>query len=166
MLVSLFNGEIMFMRISTWYKWKDWNTFPNIAYPGIYFVAYSKDSLAGRTFNMTSKVAYVGMAHRQTLKQRLQQFDDTISGKKCRHGGADRMRYEHQDYRKLQKSLYVAMLHKTYRPKNIDAATLLSMGEVLQLEYFFFAEFFKLYGCLPKFNESSSKKFSKAIETF
>ncbi len=67
------------------------------------------------------------------LKGRLKQFDNTIVGQ-TGHGGADRFRYEYQNYAELTEKLYVSVVPficdvKTNNPKDLKV-----MGEVSKFE--------------------------------
>lgn len=94
------------------------------------------------------------------LKSRLKQFDNTIIGKSG-HGGADRVRYEFEDYNKLINKLYVSVQAIECDVTLITPENLKRMSEVTKLEYDCFAKHVELFGKLPKFNDKkSSPKYS------
>jgi hypothetical protein len=95
------------------------------------------------------------------LAARLYQFDLTISGRRLAHGGADRFRYEHGNYEKLARTLFVAV-HCVARTAHLNlAGTLRAMGEVARLEYVCLARYADSFGVLPRFNDKvRSPKFS------
>jgi len=86
------------------------------------------------------------------LKGRLKQFDNTIIGKKG-HGGADRVRYKHKDYKKLIKCLYVAVASFNADVTSNQPKDLKTMGDVAKFEYQCFAHFVETFGQLPEFND-------------
>ncbi len=85
------------------------------------------------------------------LKGRLKAFDNTIMGKRG-HGGADRVRYEYQNYSKLVKNLYVSVAPFKADVKSNQPKDLMKMGDVAKFEYQCFAHFVGIHGRLPKFN--------------
>lgn len=94
---------------SKWTKWKDRNTLNGIQFPGVYCIAVSETDLSGQNFEWIDKIVYFGMTNSKTgLKGRLQQFDNTISGK-TGHGGADRMRLKYENYDDISEKLYVSV---------------------------------------------------------
>lgn len=96
------------------------------------------------------------------LQSRLNQFDDTISGRRTNHGGADRFRYVHRNYRVLTQSLYVA-IHPVRCDTSIVTPRLLRcLGRVARLEYEYQAQYLARYKRLPQFNDKKiSPKYSK-----
>ena len=80
-------------RFSVWKRWADRRELRNLRYPGVYVLCLSPKSLQGKRFTWLRGIVYVGMTDsRPGLVARLQQFDDTVSGKRTNHGGADRVR--------------------------------------------------------------------------
>lgn len=146
---------------SPWTKWKNRDTINSLKYPGIYALSYSSVDISEKPFSFTEDVKYIGMTNSQTLKLRLKQFNETVEGLRNTHGGADRMRFAYQDYKKLLAKLYVSVLPIEYSPKEITPDNLITMGEVAKLEFVYFAEFLKLFGDLPMFNRKTSLKYSK-----
>jgi site-specific DNA-methyltransferase (adenine-specific) len=67
-------------------------------------------NISGKPFSWCEEIIYIGMTNAPYgLKGRLRHFDATISGKATNHGGADRVRYAHQNYELLSPQLYVAV---------------------------------------------------------
>ena len=107
------------------------------------------------------EIKYIGMTNaRKGLKSRLNQFDNTIKGKRG-HGGADRFRYKHEDYNKLSQNLYVAVQSFKCDVKSNQPSDLIIMGEVAKHEYVCFSEYVKLFKKLPEFNDKeNTRKYS------
>jgi hypothetical protein len=152
----------MYERLfSHWISWESRNCYVGDE-PGVYVIAKSKRNIAGKPFSWRKEIVYVGMTNAPYgLKGRLAHFDATISGKANNHGGADRVRYAHQEYKLLSPQLYVAVaLFKcdvlSKKPKD-----LITMGKVADFEYRCFAEFTKQFDRMPEFNDKRSKKFSR-----
>jgi len=94
------------------------------------------------------------------LKGRLKQLDNTIKGKSG-HGGADRVRFEHQDYQQLASNLFVAVASFECDVKSNTPQDLRIMGEVAKFEYGCFVHFTELFKQLPEFNDQKrSPKYS------
>lgn len=99
----------MEIKFSNWKKWNDRNSLDGLEFPGVYFLVISDLNLSDKQFYWIEEIKYIGMTNaRNGLKGRLNQFDNTIKGKRG-HGGADRFRYKHEDYDKLSQNLYVAL---------------------------------------------------------
>ena len=140
------------MKFTKWISWNERNNLPDIEYPGVYAIAILKREISNEKYSIIKEISYYGMTNSiGGLKNRLKQFDNTIKGKDG-HGGAKRVRYKFEDYKKLIKHLYVAV-----RPFKCDVNSntvkdLLIMGEVEEYEYICFAEYVKKFGMLPEFN--------------
>ena len=147
---------------STWHRWSDRNSYSGVDYPGIYVVAISSRNLSGNEFSYLKEIVYVGMTNAVSgLKGRLAQFDNTIAMRHCQHGGADRVLYKHQSYKKLVKSLYVSMRHWKCNPASLTPRDLRAMGKVAAAEYELFARCIENLENLPEFNrKKESKKYS------
>jgi len=153
------------MNFSNWTHWQDRNKLDNLKYPGIYILSYTQNNISGGSFNWIKDIIYIGMTNSKGgLKSRLQQFENTIAGKKG-HGGAERVMYKHSNYNTLISDLYVSV-----RPFECDITSnnvkdLLVMGKVAEFEYICFAEYVKRFKCLPEFNDKkrSPKKISKIV---
>jgi len=132
--------------------------------PGVYVVAVVDSSLAGQEFSWIPEIMYVGMTNAKAgLKGRLKQFDNTIVGKSG-HGGADRVRYEYQDYPSLIDRLYVAAVAFECDVKANSPTDLRVMGKVASFEYECLAQYVERFGQLPKFNDKrASPKYSLTI---
>ncbi len=148
-------------KFSKWYKWKSRDNAENIKFPGIYIIAISENNIEGHEFNWLPNIKYVGMTNSVAgLKGRLKQFDNTIIGK-TGHGGADRFRYEYQNYNELIDKLYVSVIPFICDVKSNSPKDLRIMGEVAKFEYDCFAKYVELYNKLPKFNDKkATKKYS------
>jgi hypothetical protein len=109
------------------------------------------------------EIIYVGMTNGVSgLAGRLKQFDATIKAGPPRHGGADRMKRRHPDYRKLTPSLYLALAPFDCNPRTNRHRDLQMMGEVAKFDYSCLAEYEKAHGCLPEFNDKkASPKYSR-----
>src|ERR1039458_5042443 len=95
---------------TTWVRWPDREQLASLDVPGVYVLARSDSKLAGQAFSWCEDVIYVGMTNSKAgLRGRLQQFDDTIAGKRLRHGGADRVRFRHRHHPKLIAKMYVSV---------------------------------------------------------
>ncbi|MDG2343391.1 MAG: hypothetical protein P8L23_02320 [Flavobacteriales bacterium] len=91
-------------KFSTWKKWNERNNFSGKSFPGIYCIAISRTNLCEEKFSWIPEIKYIGMTNSiKGLKGRLDQFDLTIIGKSPSHGGADRFRFEYEDYENLTK---------------------------------------------------------------
>lgn len=146
--------EIIF---SNWKKWNERETLESLNYPGIYCIAISNKNISNTHFNWIIDIKYIGMTNsRAGLKSRLKQFDNTISGKHLQHGGADRFRYKHEDYSKLTDQLYVTVQPFKCDVKSNKPADLKIMGEVVKHEYDCFAEYVRVFGELPDFNNKQN----------
>jgi len=148
-------------KFSNWFKWENRNKAENIKFPGIYILAVSTKNLEGEKFDWLSEVEYVGMTNSVAgLKGRLKQFDNTIIGK-TGHGGADRFRYEYQNYPELVEKLYVSVIPFICDVKSNNPKDLRVMGEVSKFEYDCFAQHVEVHKKLPKFNDKkNSPKYS------
>lgn len=148
-------------NFSNWYKWENRDTAKDIKSPGIYIISVTENDIEGQEFEWLPEIEYVGMTNSVAgLKGRLKQFDNTISGK-TGHGGADRFRYEYQNYRELIKKLYVSVIPFNCDVKSNSPEDLRIMGEVAKFEYDCFAKYVELYEKLPKFNDKKgTKKYS------
>lgn len=148
-------------KFSAWKKWENRDDLTKIDLPGVYIISHSEENIENRKFGLRRDIIYIGMTNAANgLKGRLKQFDNTIAGKRG-HGGADRVRYKHKEYKKLIKHLYVAVAPfnadvTSNRPKDLQ-----TMGDVAKFEYQCFAYFVKEYGQLPEFNDKKrSPKYS------
>lgn len=78
------------------------------------------------------------------------------------HGGADRVRFKHQDYNQFSTSAYVSVCHVVCDVTSNKPEDLKLMGKVAELEYLAFATYVEKFGKLPEFNnKKDTKKFSK-----
>jgi hypothetical protein len=115
-------------------------------------------------FSWLPDIKYIGMTNSISgLKGRLKQFDNTIIGKSG-HGGADRVRFKHQNYNELVNKLFVSISFFECNVKSNQSNDLRVMGEVAKFEYDCFARFVELFGVLPEFNDKKlSPKYSRTV---
>jgi hypothetical protein len=153
---------------SPWFRWNERGQYPGIKFPGIYVVAISKDDISETEFSIRKEIIYVGMSNAvKGLEGRLKNFDNTIQYlvKPSQHGGADRVRYKHQNYKSLVKKLYVSLRHFPCYPANETATDLRTMGKVANAEYQCMAQCVEELGALPEFNrKKESAKYSRSYE--
>ncbi len=148
-------------RFSPWKNWLARESLIDIRFPGVYALAISTDDLSDRQFTWQPQIVYFGMTNSISgLKGRLKQFDNTINGK-TGHGGADRFRHDFSQAKELHSRLYVAVLPYECDIRSNTPADLITMGSVAKAEYECFAQFSKLFGRLPKYNDKkNAPKFS------
>jgi hypothetical protein len=140
-------------RFSRWTHWKDRNALEGLEFPGVYALAISKRDLSGKRFSWIGQIVYVGMSNAVSgLKGRLNQFDNTIIGK-TGHGGALRFLHDYPDHKKLVPKLYVAAAPFKCKVTSFTSADLLTMGDVVKAEYECWAQFVRVFGSLPKYND-------------
>jgi hypothetical protein len=151
-------------KFSHWQSWPKRDELKGVEYPGVYALARSEHMIAGTSFSWRKEVIYIGMTNAASgLKGRLKQFDNTISGK-TGHGGADRVRYKHQNYNALVKRLYVAIALFKCDVTSNTPHDLRKMGSVAKFEYLCFAHFVERFGKLPEFNnKKESPKYSRTV---
>jgi hypothetical protein len=156
------------MHESQFTKWSPWHVrgqLNGIKYPGIYVIAIA-DSMFNpiEDFCWVNQVVYIGMTNSVGgLRGRLQQFDNTIIGKSG-HGGADRVRFKHQNYQLLTEKLFVSVASFECNVKSNQPTDLLVMGNVAKFEYECFAEFVRIHGALPEFNDKKgAPKYSLTV---
>jgi hypothetical protein len=154
-------------RFSTWLPWSQRKEFLRSGCPGVYAVARSSKDLTDKAFKLRAEIIYFGMTNAISgLQGRLQQFDNTISGKRLAHGGADRVRHGYASYARLAPQLYVSIARFACDPTSGLPADLRKMGSVARFEYLCFAEFVERFGRLPRFNDkTNAPKYSKRVAT-
>ncbi len=139
-------------RFCNWQRWADRGELENLGNPGVCAIAICMANLAGTKFSWRPDIVYIGMTNAEAgLRGRLQQFDNTIIGK-TGHGGADRVRYKHRDYKRLCKRLYVAVASFACNVTSNTPRDLRVMGRVARFEYECFAYFATAFSRLPEFN--------------
>lgn len=152
-------------KFTKWEKWeKKWeyrDDSPEIKCPGVYCIAISETDLSGQGFNLREEIVYFGMTNHQSLKDRLNQFDLTISQKRMAHGGADRCLYANRDYQKLSSNLYYSVYPfesevDIYNPKYIR-----TMGDIAKCESYCIADYTEKFNERPKFNDPKSPKYTQ-----
>jgi hypothetical protein len=151
-------------RFCDWQRWGSRNEVDGLAFPGVYAIAICSDDIAGSRFSWRPEIVYIGMTNAAAgLKGRLQQFDNTIAGKRG-HGGADRVRYKHRGYKALCKRLYVAVAPFACDVTSNTPRDLRVMGRVARFEYECFAHFSTVFRRLPEFNDKQkAPKYSLTV---
>ncbi len=149
-----------------WVRWSARQDLKGLAFPGVYVLGHLARSLEGRSFSWLEETVYVGMTNSKGgLRARLQQFDDTIAGKRVSHGGADRVRYRHRRYSRFLATFYVSACAIPCDVKTSRLTDLLKMGEVAKLEHECFAAYARRFGRLPQFNDRArARKLSKSVD--
>jgi hypothetical protein len=140
---------------SPWFRWSDRTQYLGINLPGVYVIAISDRDISGESFSFRKEIVYVGMSNSVNgLKQRLKQFDLTIQfpDKPSQHGGADRFRYKHRNYRSLARKLFVSLRHFPCSPAEETPKNLRAMGKVVKAEYDCMALCIEKLRFLPEFN--------------
>ncbi|MDH5586532.1 MAG: hypothetical protein OEZ05_07865 [Nitrospirota bacterium] len=151
-------------RFTDWLSWRDRNNVVGIRYPGIYVCAITSSDISDTKFSWLTKIVYIGMTNAISgLKGRLKQFDNTILGK-TGHGGADRVRFKHQNYEDLCRKLFVSVVPFECNVKSNHPGDLRIMGTVAKFEYNCFAHYVEVFGSLPEFNnKATSPKYSLTL---
>ena len=151
-------------NFSPWHLWERRDHASGLEFPGVYCVAISSIDLSGVPFSWRLDIVYIGMTNASAgLRGRLRQFDNTIAGKRG-HGGADRVRYKHQEYDKLCPKLFVAVAACPCDVSTGSPTDLRIMGTVAGFEYECFAQYAEIFGRLPEFNDKrQSRKYSLTI---
>lgn len=154
-------------RFSDWLPWQERRKIPDKHCPGVYVLAFSERSLAEKPFTWRKEIVYIGMTNSVSgLNGRLGHFDDTISGKKLRHGGADRVRFKHRKYESLFPRLFVSVASFDCDVGSKLPDDLRMMGKVVEFEYLCFAQYAEKFGRLPEFNDmKASPKFSLKVKS-
>jgi hypothetical protein len=154
------------LKFSSWAIWDNRiSQLNNLQYPGIYALRISKRNIEAQPFEWVKDIVYFGMTNSVAgLKGRLSQFNNTLRDKRGGgHGGADRFRYDYKDGESLANLLYVAVCPFEYQGRDVTPENLLVHGQVAMAEYVAFAEYFKRFGELPKYNnKKASPKLSKS----
>ena len=146
-------------------RWRNWHSRDELELkrPGVYAIAYTQKNISKKLFSFRKEIVYFGMTNAVSgLKGRLTQFDNTIAGK-TGHGGADRVRYVHQNYGQLVKDLYVAVAAFECDVTSKKPEDLRTMGEVAQFEYVCLAQYVERHVEEPEFNQAASQKYSRKI---
>ncbi len=152
-------------RFTKWIKWLERNSLSDMEYPGVYVCALADNYFKpSSNFEWVKQIIYIGMTNSAGgLRARLKQFDNTIIGK-TGHGGADRVRYKHQNHQQLIDNLFVSVASFACNVKSNHPQDLIVMGEVAKFEYDCFAGFVKRHGTLPEFNDKkNAPKYSLTI---
>jgi hypothetical protein len=150
-------------RFCAWYCWNQRRDLPRSSYPGVYAIARTRQDIATHAFALREEIIYFGMTNASYgLKGRLQQFDNTISGARLAHGGADRVRHAYPCYSRLAPRLFVSIAPFVCDPTSELPRDLRKMGDVARFEYLCIAAFVERYGKVPRFNDkASAPKYSK-----
>jgi hypothetical protein len=153
-------------RFCQWTPWSERKAIADSGYPGVYVIARSMQDISGTRFKWLDRIIYVGMTNAISgLSGRLKQFDVTVRGRTTRHGGADRVRFKHQNYERLASSLFVAVAPFKCDPSSHLPGDLRKMGEVAKFEFACLAEYAERFDRLPQFNDKrKSPKYSKVAK--
>lgn len=156
------------LKFSPWAKWDNRvsKLEEHMQYPGIYVLCISEQNMEERPFEWMEEIVYVGMTNSAAgLKGRLSQFDSTLRSSReagPRHGGADRFRGAYSDGKVPVNQLYVAICRYECNVRDVTPENLRIQGQVAMAEYLAFAEYFKRFKKMPKYNnKKDSKKYSK-----
>ena len=135
------------LKFSKWQTWEQLDKSKDINNPGVYSIAITNKDLVGKKFDFKD-VVYIGMTNsRGGLKQRLNQFKNSLNGKRAHSGGTRtfkevKIKYKNWSNHKLK--LFIA-IHcvgtcqvdkKERKPKDLRV-----MGECVFLEYEALARF-------------------------
>ena len=98
------------MKTNTnWIPWNKRNTISKKNQPAIYYIAFSEVSIEGDDFSYIAEIVYIGMTiSNNGLKGRLDQFEKAMGGLPGVHGGAERVRFKHQDVAEFFKKTYIS----------------------------------------------------------
>lgn len=153
-------------RFSDWLSWNERKQIQGKYCPGVYVVALSERDFEGKPFSWRREIIYIGVTNSVGgLTGRLGNFDDTISGKRCTHGGADRVRFKHRKYHELVPKLYVSVVSFECNVSSKLPDDLRKMGKVVEFEYRCFAQYAEKFGKLPEFNDmKASPKYSLNVK--
>ena len=150
---------------SVWKRWDDRKELRNLKYPGVYVLCISRKPLQGTRFTWLRSIVYVGMTNsRPGLMSRLQQFDDTVAGRRTFHGGADRVRYKNRNYARLASRLFVSVCAVECDVTSEKPRDIRTMGKVAELEYICLARYAQKFGKRPEFNNTkAAPKYSRTV---
>jgi hypothetical protein len=148
------------MAYSKWHTWENRNKIPEVKEPGIYYVAYTENNIAGNSFSFIPEIIYIGMTiSKKGVHGRLAQFRHAIVNKGDGvHGGAERVRFRHKDSELFLANVYIAICSFPLTPSKDTADDWRQKGECVKHEYVSFAEYLDLYGELPEFNDQERSK--------
>jgi hypothetical protein len=148
-------------QFSVWSQWSLREQLFGIEFPGIYCIAISEYDISDHAFDWDENINYIGMTNSTSgLKGRLKQFDNTLKGK-TGHGGADRFRYDYQNYDHLISKLFVSVKYFICDVRTNLPADLLVMGDVAKHEFECFAKFIEIHNRIPRYNDKqNTKKYS------
>jgi hypothetical protein len=138
---------------SNWIKWKDRVHLEGFHYPGVYALAVSTKNLSGEPFSLIQEIKYFGMTNqnRDGLRGRLNQFENTIKGKKG-HGGANRFLGYYKNQMNWVNNLYLSVNYIECDVIALKPVDLWKMGEIAKFEYICNAEYLKKFKTLPQFH--------------
>jgi len=147
------------MENTIWYNWNNRNKIPKKNQPGVYFLAITNKDISSNEFSLIPEIIYIGMTISQSgIKGRLDQFERTMKRKNETHGGAQRVRFKHQDYELFFKNLYVSVCSFPLSLRRDTPEDWKMKGECAKHEYVSFATYLEKYGQLPEFNDHLRSK--------
>lgn len=152
------------LKFSAWSKWENRNdNLPGLKLPGIYALKLDNRNVEGSPFQLVPSIVYFGMTNAiNGLGGRLAQFNNTMWDKSGGgHGGADRFRFDYTG-EELNKILYVSVFPFELPDEKFMPERLIVNGNVAKAEFIAFAEYYRKYSKLPKYNDKkNSPKNSK-----
>ncbi len=139
---------------SNWIKWKDRVNLEGFDYPGVYALAISTKDISGEPFSLIQEIEYFGMTNRNRdgLRGRLNQFENTIKGKKG-HGGALRFLCHYKNQEDWISNLYLSVNYVKCDVTTFNPSDWRKMGEIAKFEYICNAEYLEKFQILPKFHD-------------
>ena len=147
------------MSNTKWFKWSDRNQITNSNQAAVYFLAFSESDISGNGFTFIKEIIYIGMTiSHNGLKGRLNQFESGMIGKNGIHGGAERVRFKHNNAELFLKNLYIsARIFELSETRNTSNDWRIK-GDCVGHEYKSFAEYMDKFDSLPEFNDQSKSK--------
>jgi len=159
----------MDLNFSKWNKFEYRRNIQDLNYPGIYAISVTDTLLDGINFNYIEEIKYFGMTNSiQGLSGRLKQFENTVYKRKIQHGGAERFNFKYLNQEnlsdrnmkltELNDRLYISVFPFVCDVKSNSPFDLETMGDVTKAEYVALANYVKIHGNLPEFNDKIRSK--------
>jgi hypothetical protein len=142
-----------------WVSWGKRNTIPKRNQPAIYYIAYVDQNIEGQDFTYREEIIYIGMTiSKSGLKGRLDQFEKAMFGSEGVHGGAERVRFKHNNAESFFENTYVSACIFELSDNRNSADDWRIKGDCVGHEYKSFAEFLDQHHNLPEFNDMKRSK--------
>jgi hypothetical protein len=142
-----------------WVPWKKRETISKKNQPGIYYIAHSNKDLEGHDFSYIEEIAYIGMTiSKKGLKGRLDQFEKAMYGSNGIHGGAERVRFKHNDANSFFENTYISVCIFELSSEMNTSNDWRIKGDCVGHEYKSFAEYLDQHKKLPEFNDQKRSK--------